>query len=50
MAQKNNIKLECTECGNINYFEPKNANIKLKLEKTKFCKNCKKHTPHKETK
>jgi ribosomal protein L33 len=52
MANKNAIKLECKECGTINYFEPKNANIKVRLEKSKFCKNekCKGHTMHKETK
>ena len=50
MSKENSIKLECTECETINYFEPKNAHIKNRLEKEKFCKACKKHTLHKETK
>lgn len=45
------IKLECTECKRINYFSHKNKKIlKDRLELKKYCKFCKKHTLHKETK
>jgi len=54
MATKYKEKLigfECTECHNINYYSTKNKKtIKEKLELKKYCANCKKHTPHKETK
>ncbi len=52
MAKKGNnrIKLECSECKRINYFSNKNANLKNKLELLKYCRHCKKHTKHKETK
>jgi len=45
------IKLECTECKRVNYFSHKNKKIlKERMELKKYCKFCKKHTPHKETK
>jgi large subunit ribosomal protein L33 len=45
------IKFECGECKRINYFSRKNKKtLKERLELKKFCKHCKKHTPHKETK
>ena len=51
MSQDNMIKLECTECKRVNYFSRKNKKIlKDRLELKKYCKHCKKHTPHKETK
>ncbi|MFH1286135.1 MAG: 50S ribosomal protein L33 [Candidatus Magasanikbacteria bacterium] len=51
MSQDNMIKMECTECKQINYFSKKNKKIiKDRLELNKFCKFCKKHTLHKETK
>ena len=51
MSQDYMIKLECKECGNINYNSRRNKKtIKSKLELNKFCKKCKKHTSHKETK
>ncbi|MDO8581359.1 MAG: 50S ribosomal protein L33 [bacterium] len=51
MSQDNLIKLECTECHNLNYHTTKNKKtIKARLELKKHCKWCKKHTPHKETK
>lgn len=51
MSQDNMIKLECTECKTINYFSKKNKKIlKERLEMKKHCKNCGKHTMHKETK
>ncbi len=54
MALKNKekmIKLECGECKRVNYFTHKNKKIhKERLELNKYCKWCKKHTAHKETK
>ncbi|MEI7498268.1 MAG: 50S ribosomal protein L33 [Candidatus Falkowbacteria bacterium] len=51
MSQDNMIKLECTECKTVNYFSRKNKKtLKTRLEMKKFCKNCKTHTMHKETK
>jgi len=45
------IGLECGECKRINYYSTKNKKtIKEKLELKKYCKFCKKHTLHKETK
>ena len=51
MSQDNLIKLECSECHHINYHSRKNKKIvKNRLELKKFCKWCKKHQLHKETK
>lgn len=51
MSQDNLIKMECTECKRVNYFSRKNKKIlKERLELKKFCKWCKKHELHKETK
>ncbi|PIT93983.1 50S ribosomal protein L33 [Candidatus Falkowbacteria bacterium CG10_big_fil_rev_8_21_14_0_10_43_11] len=51
MSQDNMIKLECTVCKRVNYNSKKNKKIiKQRLELNKFCRSCKKHTPHKETK
>ncbi|HLD60593.1 MAG TPA: 50S ribosomal protein L33 [Patescibacteria group bacterium] len=47
---KNRTKFQCSECKRINYFANKNAHIKNKLELQKFCRHCRKHTMHKETK
>ncbi|MBD3251091.1 50S ribosomal protein L33 [Candidatus Uhrbacteria bacterium] len=51
MSQDNLIKLECTVCKRINYHSKKNKKkLKNRLEENKYCKHCKKRTPHKETK
>ncbi|MDP2709212.1 MAG: 50S ribosomal protein L33 [bacterium] len=51
MSQDNMIKMECTVCKRVNYFSRKNKKtLKNRLELSKFCEHCKKHTPHKETK
>ena len=51
MSQDNLIKLECTACHRANYFSHKNKKtLKGRLEMSKFCKWCKKHESHKETK
>ncbi|MBI5468776.1 MAG: 50S ribosomal protein L33 [Deltaproteobacteria bacterium] len=45
------ITLACTECKRRNYSTTKNKKtIPDRLELKKFCKFCKKHTPHRETK
>ncbi|OGP30261.1 MAG: 50S ribosomal protein L33 [Deltaproteobacteria bacterium GWC2_42_11] len=45
------ITLACTECKNKNYTTTKNKKtVTEKLELKKFCKHCRKHTLHKETK
>ncbi|MEK7167693.1 MAG: 50S ribosomal protein L33 [Patescibacteria group bacterium] len=51
MSQDNMIKLECTVCKKVNYFSRKNKKLlKGRLEMKKYCKHCRKHTLHKETK
>ena len=45
------ITLACTECKQRNYTTTKNKKITPeKLELSKYCRFCRKHTPHKETK
>lgn len=45
------ITLACTECKRKNYSTTKNKkSMPDRLELKKFCKFCRKHTPHKETK
>ncbi|MEK7659196.1 MAG: 50S ribosomal protein L33 [Patescibacteria group bacterium] len=54
MPQERLIKMKCGGCERINYYtykskgkDPKSAEKKLELKK--FCKWCRKHTTHKET-
>ena len=48
---RNNITLACTECKRRNYTTTKNKRtMQDRLEMKKFCKFCKTHTSHKETK
>ena len=50
-ANRNAITLACTVCKNRNYGTNKNKkNDPDRIEINKYCKFCKKHTPHKETK
>ncbi len=48
------VKLQCADCKRINYFTRKSKGKTVasekKLEMKKFCRWCKKHTPHKEIK
>jgi large subunit ribosomal protein L33 len=45
------LLLQCTECRNRNYSTMKNKkNTTDKLQLSKYCRHCRKHTPHKETK
>ncbi len=55
MAKKKGIRpvitLECTECKERNYTTEKNRrNDPGRMELEKYCKRCKKHTMHRETK
>lgn len=51
MSQDNLIKFECSECKQTGYYSHKNKKtLKERLQLSKFCKWCRKHTPHKETK
>ncbi len=53
MAQKKTsyVKMQCAECKRVNYFLHKSKGLtEKKLEMKKYCKWCKKHTPHKESK
>ncbi|NLN03730.1 MAG: 50S ribosomal protein L33 [Clostridiaceae bacterium] len=46
-----NITLACTECKRRNYTSMKNKkNNPDRLELSKYCKFCQKHTAHRETK
>ena len=45
------IVLACTECKQRNYNTVKNKkNTTERLELRKYCRFCRKHTPHRETK
>ncbi|MDR0975188.1 MAG: 50S ribosomal protein L33 [Ruminococcus sp.] len=48
---RNKITLSCTECKERNYNTKKNKkNDPDRLEMSKYCPRCRKHTTHKETK
>ena len=48
---KEKIILVCSECLSRNYTMTKNKRLNVKrLELNKYCKRCRKHTLHKETK
>ncbi|MGB9692368.1 MAG: 50S ribosomal protein L33 [Candidatus Sumerlaeaceae bacterium] len=45
------ITLACSECARRNYTTTRNKKKQqAKLELKKYCRHCRKHTPHKETK
>jgi large subunit ribosomal protein L33 len=49
-AMRENIVLACGECKRRNYTSTKNKKTKQdRLEFKKYCRSCKKHTAHKET-
>ena len=48
--KKKRAKLVCTTCKKTSYFTNKTKAVEDKLEMSKFCKNCKKHTTFKEVK
>lgn len=48
---KNRVTLACAECKQRNYVSTKNKkNNTERMELNKYCKFCKTHTAHKETK
>jgi len=44
------ITLACTKCKDRNYHFARAKKAPKKLELKKYCKKCRKHTPHKEVK
>ena len=51
MSQDNLVTLKCEVCKKVNYHTFRNKKkVKEKLSLKKFCKKCRKHTPHKEGK
>lgn len=45
------ITMACNECKRRNYSTHKNKrNTTDRLERSKYCPQCRKHTPHRETK
>ena len=42
--------LECAECKSRNYLTKREMRQGSKLELKKYCRACRKHTPHKERK
>ncbi|MBI5465771.1 MAG: 50S ribosomal protein L33 [Candidatus Kerfeldbacteria bacterium] len=51
MSQDNLIKLECSVCHRTTHHTYRNKKkVKSRLEIKKYCRWCKKHTLHKETK
>ncbi|MBI2627940.1 MAG: 50S ribosomal protein L33 [Candidatus Niyogibacteria bacterium] len=51
MSQDNLIKIQCGACKRVNYWSRKNKKkVERKIELKKFCKWCRKHTAHKESK
>lgn len=51
MLQERLTKMKCTVCKEITHYTFKSKEAaKEKLERSMFCKFCRKHTPHKESK
>ncbi len=55
MSQDNLVKLECVKCKNITHFTTRNKKTSAsggekKLGLKKFCRSCRKHEVHKESK
>jgi large subunit ribosomal protein L33 len=51
MKKEHIVKLQCTECKQINYYTRRNKKtVERKLELKRYCPWCKKHTIHKEGK
>jgi len=49
-VKRNIISFKCEYCSEKNYTKYKTKNITEKIVQSKYCKRCKKHTEHKETK
>ncbi|MCS7252514.1 MAG: 50S ribosomal protein L33 [Armatimonadota bacterium] len=53
MGERRVIVLACTECNSRNYVttrKPQQSGRRERLELKKFCRRCRKHTLHRETK
>ncbi|OGD39487.1 50S ribosomal protein L33 [Candidatus Azambacteria bacterium RIFCSPLOWO2_01_FULL_37_9] len=51
MPQPHIAKMQCPVCKEINYWTTRNKKaVQNKLEFSKYCKKCRKHTAHKEGK
>ena len=50
MAERIIITLGCTVCKDRNYRYVRGRKKDYKVEIKKFCRKCRKHTPHKEVK
>ncbi|MEK7630992.1 MAG: 50S ribosomal protein L33 [Patescibacteria group bacterium] len=51
MPQPNLIRLRCSVCKRYNYYTHKNVRkVEKKIETSKHCEWCRKHTKHKESK
>jgi large subunit ribosomal protein L33 len=48
--KKKRAKIVCTVCKKSSYFTNKTKAVEEKLEMSKFCSFCRKHTIHKEVK
>ena len=50
-ASENLIRLQCSVCKRITYYSRKNKKTTdRKIELSKYCRFCRKHTTHKEAK
>ena len=48
---RDKVILACTECQERNYAKKKNKRLHPeRIEHRKYCRRCRTHTPHKETK
>lgn len=47
---RNLVRLKCEKCNLVNYYYWKKKGAEYKLNLNKYCKNCRKHTKHKEAK
>ena len=47
---RENVSLECIQCGNRNYRTNREMKNTPKLNLKKYCKQCRSHTEHKEKK
>ncbi|HET7615382.1 MAG TPA: 50S ribosomal protein L33 [Bacillales bacterium] len=50
MTKTNKVTLACEECGRRNYSFPKSRSRTERVELKKYCKSCRTHTVHRETK
>lgn len=50
VGNRQNKTLKCSVCGEENYREERNVKNSDKLEISKYCARCRKHTTHKEKK